>query len=903
MPTGAVERPDNQGRKFILGFGENLIERGEDVVDLELFITTTSTNTVAATITDPHRPSDTQTVHVTKGAIITVTMSAAFRSSGSQIEDKGVLIEATEEVIVYVNNKEKYSADSFLALPVDVFGKEYYIPSYTYGTWLKKDSRSQFSIIGSINHTNVDVKLTGKVKWNNIEYTTGQTLSFTLDQYQVAQIQGTDRDQDFTGTHVTSNQPIGIVAGNRRTIVKSGGSTSDHLEEMIQPLSAWGKTYMTAPISERTIGDYFRIVGSVDNTVVDITDVGGSVVQHTVHAGGFIHLDVPSTEYYAIRATEQILVTQFSKSQLSSENLPTDPFMMVIAPIEQWENLYTIATVKGINGEYDNYINILAKDTDRYGLIIDNAPILSITLHKSWQQVGKSKYYAAVHSIADGTHTIAHIDPLAQFNVLSYGHTEYESYGYAGGMRISNLYVFCTPSTAVIGDGLDNDCDNKIDEELPNNIDDDGDGAIDEDLADVTTTSTTPPPTTTTTTSPTTTTTTTTQPTTTTTPKPTTTTTTPQSTITTTSLATTTTTTPPPTTTTAPQPTTTTTSPTTTMTTTPRPTTATTPQQTTTTTTSQPTTTTTSLTTTTTTTPSPTTTTAPQPTTTTTSPTTTMTTTPRPTTATTPQQTITTTTPQPTTSTTSLPTTTTTTPHRTTITTPKSTTTTTNQQPTTTTTKTTTTTTTIPPSTTTTATTNPSTTNTTSQTTTTYNIPITAQLTTIPTKASASGKDTKNTDNTIIIALAASIGLALLATCLVAFCLAAWKRKSKQEQENRKDTPNDSRDEHEAEKNDTGSPFLAWATARRLTKSDTPPFSSPSHSPPPMLWATRLSFTSSLSQSSRAVTPSAISLNNPGVCDVCWDDTSSPQTYSPANGTTNTENNVFITDEIENDWD
>lgn len=62
MPTGAVERPDNQGRKFILGFGENLIERGEDVVDLELFITTTSTNTVAATITDPHRPSDTQTV-------------------------------------------------------------------------------------------------------------------------------------------------------------------------------------------------------------------------------------------------------------------------------------------------------------------------------------------------------------------------------------------------------------------------------------------------------------------------------------------------------------------------------------------------------------------------------------------------------------------------------------------------------------------------------------------------------------------------------------------------------------------------------------------------------------------------------------------------------------------------
>ena len=36
-------------------------------------------------------------------------------------------------------------------------------------------------------------------------------------------------------------------------------------------------------------------------------------------------------------------------------------------------------------------------------------------------------------------------------------------------------------SAVVINDGLDNDCDSRIDEELVNGIDDDGDGQVDED--------------------------------------------------------------------------------------------------------------------------------------------------------------------------------------------------------------------------------------------------------------------------------------------------------------------------------------------------------------------------------------------------------------------------------------
>ena len=56
---------------------------------------------------------------------------------------------------------------------------------------------------------------------------------------------------------------------------------------------------------------------------------------------------------------------------------------------------------------------------------------------------------------------------------------------YPLGTRITPIYDACVKSTKAYGgngDGIDNDCDNSIDEEQLNNKDDDNDGLIDEDI-------------------------------------------------------------------------------------------------------------------------------------------------------------------------------------------------------------------------------------------------------------------------------------------------------------------------------------------------------------------------------------------------------------------------------------
>ena len=44
------------------------------------------------------------------------------------------------------------------------------------------------------------------------------------------------------------------------------------------------------------------------------------------------------------------------------------------------------------------------------------------------------------------------------------------------------FFLQCKITKPLVGDGIDNDCDNEIDEEVMDGKDNDGDGKIDEDL-------------------------------------------------------------------------------------------------------------------------------------------------------------------------------------------------------------------------------------------------------------------------------------------------------------------------------------------------------------------------------------------------------------------------------------
>ncbi|XP_078613391.1 IgGFc-binding protein-like [Branchiostoma floridae x Branchiostoma japonicum] len=458
--------PDNRGTDFIVGFLQN---NGQS--NLELFITSASPNPASVTVSAPGA-SFTRHLTVTDAAVRVVSLPQSLALSGNEKAQKGVSIRSDSEIIVYGVNKEQATTDGFLGLPVDVLGNEYFVASYT------PLSSSEFGIFGTEHNTNVEITVKGTTQYQGVTYSTGSVVRLVLNKFEAVQFQGSG-SSDLTGTHVTSSKPIALMSGNRCVYVPHEIRACDHIVEQIPPVDTWGQRFVTVPLAVRRGGDIFRIVAARDGTQVNVTGHAPRVL----HSGRFWEMDVRSDVYQSITSSKPIMVLQYSKGQ-DSDNINTDPFMMYLPPTEQFAADYTFATVDAVGSVYTSYINIVIKTTEKAGLSYDGHPLPSST---RWVQIpGTDLSAAQLHITSTGTHKIKHTSAIVTFSLFYYGFSSYDSVGFPGGLRLAQISTaHCEMTEAVDGDGVDNDCDKLVDEELLNGRDDDGDGLIDEDVASV----------------------------------------------------------------------------------------------------------------------------------------------------------------------------------------------------------------------------------------------------------------------------------------------------------------------------------------------------------------------------------------------------------------------------------
>ncbi len=397
----------NDGRQFLLMFLENTNTN----LQLELFATSNSQSTVYITVESPKYLDINVGVELQPGVVQSVTFPGSLQMSGSGISAKGIMVTASDDIVVYGLNRGQTSCGGFLAYPINALGYDYYTIS-----WWPPSTKTQLGIVASEDNTIVTVTLPSNrggllVNFNGQVYNEGGVITVELDQFGTAQIQA-NLPGDLTATRIQSNNPVAVFSGNLHTGVPDDmAEVKDNLVEQIPPLQSWGKKYAVVPFPEISTPTAIEIMSQEPTTnvylngapAILLSQAGDSAPQH-ITRNTFITADKP------------ILVAVYSESPSSNAADDDEPAMLIIPPLEQFKTEYTFPVPHNTE---TSYLLLVIQDGYQSGLRLDGTYLSEV----AWTSFpGSSPLLVGAYiTLYSGSHSLTHTAANIPFGANLYG--------------------------------------------------------------------------------------------------------------------------------------------------------------------------------------------------------------------------------------------------------------------------------------------------------------------------------------------------------------------------------------------------------------------------------------------------------------------------------------------------
>jgi hypothetical protein len=246
-----------------------------------------------------------------------------------------------------------------------------------------------------------------------------------------------NKASDLTGTAVTADKPIMVFGGSAGAEVPAGTKYADHLEEVMYPISSWGKTYAVAGAPRGAEPAFVRFLAYKDGTEITLTPGPSGAATDTVSLSAGMWHEVSSARDFMVQSTESILVGQYLAGQQQTGLFEDggDPAFWLVSPVEQYRTSYVFLTPDGF---LHNRLVLVAK-AGATDIRVDGRQ-LPLNQFMPIADLGAATYEVFRLELTPGTHLVQSSGDHP-VGIVVYGYDEAVSYAYTGGLSLAQITI------------------------------------------------------------------------------------------------------------------------------------------------------------------------------------------------------------------------------------------------------------------------------------------------------------------------------------------------------------------------------------------------------------------------------------------------------------------------------
>ena len=415
------------GQYFVLAFPENI-----GLGALTIYITSATSQSATVQVVAPLLASTVWPgtgVNVAPGTSQIVTIPVQFQLSGLGIEQKGIYVSASNNIVVFAKNRYLGSCGAFQVIPQNFLGTSY----HAVVSWADSFTAKSFPFIAVVASASGTTTVTFNfpsgsgtaITYNGNRYTT--SMQIQLSQWQTFQLQDTGLS-DLTGTYIQSSQPVAVFSGNvDANVVNDNGDNKipDHFVEQMIPVTAYGTVFYAVAFPGQSGNNlYLRIVCQYDSTTIYVN----SAFFGSCNAHRSIDWLQTQTAFVVVQSSNPVSVTQLLDGAGPTAAYGT-PSLVVVPAVTNYLSEYTF---------------IVPTEIDQATIIViaPNAIQSSITLNgnslnSQWTQFPNTNTYGTRYLLGSpGAYTIRSAN--GAFGAYVYGRDTADvcSVAFAAGMNV-----------------------------------------------------------------------------------------------------------------------------------------------------------------------------------------------------------------------------------------------------------------------------------------------------------------------------------------------------------------------------------------------------------------------------------------------------------------------------------